>query len=523
MTIFYSRFIDSKLRYINAFKHKLGCKIKKMENMQNLNRQGQHFSDNFWKNETQSVVPKPQNPIAAKQALYIKDTRPTKVSLAQGMVFNDKDRIRVYDTVQNKWYTTPEQAQNAGSRGQDCKLFKNSTGKIFHSAAIWVAHQRAIDRFYAEQFGDDLKQNPAAYGTPTHPALMEAIAYDAEDIYGPNRYNAAQTISYQTLGMASGYKHLTLPVLNSVRQSVSLPAIENIVMGSNFYGAYPATFSNKTIHRYRYMNDNGEFDFNSFKKAAEMFDPRTTMFLFDMSTGNNFIGTRRSKTDNENIAQILIDKQFYSDHDIAYPNFDPQFDPDWEIYRLLQQAGAPHGVQSSRGKKDKYASRLAFHHIFLGTADQRTEIFSHLITENRNTFLAMPDTWTYLAEIARDPVLKSAHKEDERTFIEIVNHSRKNLSEALEWQWMQQRSGMFDMINITHEGAEKMGETYGIYAVPARNQNRIGSDNQPVEVMRIKHGLSPSNVEKVANAIRETIQRYPSETGRPNPDIIVAD
>ena len=64
--------------------------------------------------------------------------------------------------------------------------------------------------------------------------------------------------------MASGYRHLTLPVINSVRKSLGLPIIENIVMGTNFYGAYPATFEEK-IHRYRYMDENGDFDLKSFK------------------------------------------------------------------------------------------------------------------------------------------------------------------------------------------------------------------------------------------------------------------
>ena len=66
-----------------------------------------------------------------------------------------------------------------------------------------------------------------------------------------------------------------------------------------------------------------------------MSDPGNTLVLFDMSTGNNFVGTKRSKQDNENIAQILIYKQFYSEHDIAYPNFDPEFDPSSQ--RALQE------------------------------------------------------------------------------------------------------------------------------------------------------------------------------------------
>jgi aspartate/tyrosine/aromatic aminotransferase len=271
------------------------------------------------------------------------------------------------------------------------------------------------------------------------------------------------------------------------------------------------------------MNENGEFDFKSFKKACEMVDPQTTLFLFDMSTGNNFIGTRRTKEDNENIAQVLIDKRFYSEHDIAYPNFDPDFDSEWEVYRILQKAGAPHGVQSSRGKKDKYASRLAFHHLYLGSGEQRAEIFTHLVTENRNTFLAMPDTWMHLTEIARDPSLQDAHKRDNQIFVEIVNNSRKKLSEALSWNWMKKRSGMFDMVNITHEGGDKLGEEYGIYVVPARNQNLIGKDTQPVEVIRIKHGLSDAKIQKVAVALQEVIKKYPSEPGRKNPGVIIAD
>lgn len=489
----------------------------------NLKEKGAAFSRGFWTNNGKNVAGKPQNPIAARQAMYNKDERPHKISLAQGMVFNDKDRIRVYDPELNKWYDSVDQARKQGRDPERCRVFVNRKGKIFHSPAVFVAKQRALNRFGREQFGEDLSQNPAAYGTPLSPSLMQAIRFDGDDIYGKGKYAPDHTVSFQTVGMASGYKHLTLPVINSVRQSVGLPAIEQIVMGTNFYGAYPATFSRQNILRYRYMDDNGEFDLRSFKKAVMSVDPNTSIFLFDMSTGNNFAGILRTKQHNENIADILIDKNLYSEHDIAYPNFKPDFDADWEIYRILQQAGAAHGVQSSRGKKDKYASRLSFHHLYLGDNDQKTEIFSHLITENRNTFLAMPDTWGHLVELAQDPSLKQAHEKDLQDFITIVNDSRKNLAEALGWDWMKKRSGMFDMVNISHKGVDAMGVNHAIYAVPTRNQNMIGQDSLPVEVTRIKHGLPMEGIVKVAEAIKDTIQKYPSETGKMNPEIITAD
>jgi aspartate/tyrosine/aromatic aminotransferase len=321
--------------------------------------------------------------------------------------------------------------------------------------------------------------------------------------------------------MASGYRHLTLPVLDSIRESLGLPLIENIAMGTNSYEAYPAAFDQKKIRRYRYMTENGEFDFESFKKAAEILDPQKTIFLFDMSTGNNFAGVKRTQKDNENIAGILIDKKLYSEHDIAYPNFDPAFDPQWELHRILQKKGAPHGVQSSRGTKDKYASRLAFHHIYLGTPEQKSEIFSHLVSENRDRFLAMPDTWTYLVEIARDPVLKKAHDADNRAFVDIVNASRTSLADALGWDWMKSRSGMFDMVRISHEGIEIMARDFAVYAVPTRDQNLLGPDGEPVGVTRIKHGMPKSKIPKVAEALRRAAQKYPSDKGGVNPEIIV--
>jgi len=135
----------------------------------------------------------------------------------------------------------------------------------------------------------------------------------------------------------------------------------------------------------------------------------------------------------------------------------------------------------------------------------------------------MPDTWLHLAEIARDPSLQEAHQKDNRIFVEIVNNSRKKLSKALSWNWMKKRFGMFDMINITHEGSDKLGEEYGIYVVPARNQNLIGKDSQPVEVIRIKHGMSDPKIQRVAEALQGAVQKYPSEPGSKNPDIIIAD
>ena len=480
------------------------------------------FGENFWSNQDRRVVSVPQNPIAAKQALYNKDSRPEKVSLAQGMVFNDKDRVRVYDPEKNAWFNSIAEAKEKSDIDK-CQVFKNKEGKIFHSPAVYVAEQRALKRFGEEQFGDSPGQNPAAYGTPILPELVEAMTFDGEDIYGEGAYEIEKTISFQTLGMASGYKHLTLPMLKAARATVGLPAIENVVMGSNFYGAYPATFDELKIHRYRYMDDNGDFDFASFEKAAAMFNPQNTIFLFDMSTGNNYVGIKRTREDNEKIAEVLLRKRFYSEHDIAYPNFDPDFDLDGEVYRILRRAGAPHGVQSSRGKKDKYASRLAFHHIYLGQAEQKREIFSHLVSENRNRFLALSKVWGYLVEIARDPVLREAHRADERAFVTIVSDSRRNLAARLDWEWMARRSGMFDKVDINHEGAEKMGEQYAIYAVPGRDQNLVGADGLPVEVIRIKHGIPDSKVQLVADALKDIQARYPSEQGTPNPDIITRD
>ncbi|MCP4679798.1 MAG: hypothetical protein GY854_30765 [Deltaproteobacteria bacterium] len=478
------------------------------------------FSQTFWKNEGRTVEQKPQNPIAGKQALYNKDQRPQKVSLAQGMVFNDRDRVRVYDSQKNVWFDSVDEAMRAGCDEKKIEIFTNKEGKIFHSPAVFVAERRALESFKEEQFGENPSQNPTAYGTPTLPPLVEAMTLDGEDIYGEGKYDKEKTISFQTLGMASGYKHLLLPLMKSVRGSVGLPAIENIVMGSNFYGAYPATFDEQKIHRYRYMNENGDFDFEAFEKAAHLFDPKTTMFLFDMSTGNNYIGTKRTKEDNEKIAAVLIDKQFYSEHDIAYPNFSSEFNSEDELYRILQRAGAPHGVQSSRGKKDKYASRLAFHHVYLGVGDQRAEIFSHLVSENRSRFLALPKNWGYLVELARDPSLRAAHRADERAFVSIVNDSRKNLADKLGWDWMRNRAGMFDKVDINHEGIENMGEEYAIYAVPSRNQNLVGKNGLTVEVTRIKHGIPVSKIQNVADALSNAMEKYPSESGSANPDII---
>ncbi len=483
---------------------------------------GAAFAEAFWKADGNTVQPKPQNPIAGKQLLYNQDTRPEKVSLAQGMVFNDRDRTRVRCAKKGAWFNSEAEAAEAGCMPADLEIFCNREGKIYHSPTVFVAERLALEQFGKEQFGEDASQNPAAYGTPTATDMMEVIAYDGDDIYGEGQYDGAKTISFQTLGMASGYKHLALPVLNSVRDSLGLPSLTTVVMGSNFYGAYPATFDRQTIVRYRYMDGNGDFDLASFKKAADAADPKTTLFLFDMSTGNNFVGVKRTAEDNANIADVLIEKKLYSEHDIAYPNFDPVFDLDGELFRILQKAGAPHGVQSSRGKKDKYASRLAFHHIYLGSGEQRKEILSHMITQNRNRFLAMPKTWGYLAEIARDPQLKAAHRHDEKTFVDIVNASRNALAEKLGWAWMTRRAGMFDMVPTTHEGIEKLGELYAIYAVPARDQNRLGEDGQPVEVARIKHGIPISKIDHVAKALGDIVAKYPSEQGQPNPAIITA-
>jgi aspartate/tyrosine/aromatic aminotransferase len=483
---------------------------------------GAAFAETFWKADGKTVQPKPQNPIAGKQLLYNKDPRPEKVSLAQGMVFNDRDRTRVHCSKTGAWFDSEGEAREAGCTPPHMEVFCNKEGKIYHSPAVFVAERRALEQFGKEQFGDDLGQNPAAYGTPTASDMMEVIAYDGDDIYGDGQYDGAKTISFQTLGMASGYKHLTLPVLNSVRDSLGLPPLTTVIMGSNFYGAYPATFDGQTIVRYRYMDDNGEFDLASFKKAAAAANPKTTLFLFDMSTGNNFVGVKRTAEDNANIADVLIGKKLYSEHDIAYPNFDPDFNLNGELFRVLQKAEAPHGVQSSRGKKDKYASRLAFHHIYLGAGEQRKEILSHLIMANRNRFLAMPKTWGYLAEIARDPKLKAAQKYDEKSFVDIVNASRNALADKLGWDWMTRRAGMFDMVPTTHEGIEKLGELYAIYAVPARDQNLLGGDGQPVEVARIKHGIPTSKIDHVAKALGDIVPKYPSEQGRPNPEIITA-
>jgi aspartate/tyrosine/aromatic aminotransferase len=142
--------------------------------------------------------------------------------------------------------------------------------------------------------------------------------------------------------------------------------------------------------------------------------------------------------------------------------------------------------------------------------------------ENRNRFLAMPKTWGYLLEIAQDPRLKAAHKYDEQSFVDIVSASRNALAEKLGWTWMTRRAGMFDMVPTTHEGIEKMGEKYAIYAVPARDQNLLGSSGQPVEVARIKHGIPTSKIDHVAKALGDIVEQYPSEQGRPNPDIITA-
>jgi hypothetical protein len=43
-----------------------------------------------------------------------------------------------------------------------------------------------------------------------------------------------------------------------------------------------------------------------------------------------------------------------------------------------------------------------------------------------------------------------------------------------------------------------------------------------VEVARIKHGIPTSKIDHVAKALGDIVEQYPSEQGRPNPDIITA-
>lgn len=489
-----------------------------MRNSELISRQEQlavdaeGFADQMWSGPRGRLPDVRRSPIQKAQSAYYEDKRPHKISVAQGMVCNDRTRVRIYHPGSNSWFNSAQEVAQAGVELDECRIFENVPGQTYYPPPVQIAQERAVRRVGTEHFEEG--KSPKAYGNPIDPKLLEVYRYDLSELYGDSLGDDVHLFSSRpTYGMVSGYDK-TVPLINSARKKLGLPPLETVFIGTNSYGPWRKAFEDLQIETYRHTNDHGEFDLAAFKAAVDTADPATSLFAFDADTARNPEGVNRTEEDDIEIADILVRRKLLSTHDIAYPILDDDFDIDFQLIRILNAANIPHHVQHSRGKIDgTYSDRVAFSHFRLGNEQDAKQLQAHQDAIVRANFLSMATDWRYLFEFVADEKLHDARLEDLRVFSTIVNDDRRLLAQHMgsEHRWILDRSGMFSIFRISHKGVKALREEDAVYGVKFWDENPTLQGKPATEVMRLKHGGTiPDEVPRLAAALQDKLRRFSS-------------
>lgn len=489
-----------------------------------LKQDNEDQASRFWQSWEKKVEPVEPNAIQRIQNEFISDTRKHKISAAQWMPFNNRQRTRLYHPKSNRWFDSKQEAVENNYPVVECEIYTNEQWTIYRAPSVDVAYHKAQNRMRNEQWFK--WKSPHKYSNPNDPMLKAVKEYDKERIYPKGAKNLELFASRSTVGMSSWYRE-ELPFINQLRASIGLPPLTDVYLESNSYWSYGGVFKNlfnndwskAGLVRYSNRTPNWDFNIQAFKEAVMKADPERSMFLFQADSAKNYDGVNRTECDNLEIVDALASKKLFSSHDIAYHLFDPKFDPRMQLVALLHEVWIMHHVYHSRWKLDtEYNKRLGFSHLRFWT-EQEALIWTNRYNSDiiREHFLAMPDVWRYLYEFTLDPLLHEARLHDVQVFVQIVNEWRFWLMNALwkDWQYLAWRWWMFDELKMSHQWARVLAQEHAIYAVPTLDESRFydeGGTKWPVmEVVRWKNWWVPEeDWERIWNAITDIMKKYPS-------------
>jgi aromatic-amino-acid transaminase len=416
------------------------------------------------------------------------DPRERKISLSQGMLYNNKPRDQT---------------------DLDGEPMNRVVGELFDMGGV---------RYALKSFGEYLAGHPnhTAYGNPKDPILNEVEPLIREVAFGASSPAVTGKV-VATIPLVSQVDALreALRFFKKTRES-----LDTAVLSTNGYSPHQSVmkdfFGPDNVFLFNLTRPDGGFNFEGLEETlrSRVRSPENTI-IFLQASGQNFLGVNPDEGQIRAMVELFDELRVLPFIDMAYQGLIGGLEQDALIPRLIaNETDLPLVLFDSWSKKGKlYGLRVDFLHIVAGTAEQATTLRGNFHARIRDKILAMPPFFKvpYFL-LSHDAAREYWLERDIPEAREILLSTRRQLSEGLgdEFRSLGQRRGMFAGFPITHEGIDVLAREYHIYAVKSRDQDMLDEQGAPVECARILAAIAQDALDHVASALLDIHSRYPS-------------
>jgi aromatic-amino-acid transaminase len=384
-------------------------------------------------------------------------------------------------------------------------------GKLFQMASV----KKAMDLAYKEDVGDP---NSQAYRAGNDTVLQELEPMTREILFGENSELAKPNSRVATIiqrGMAPSFTF----IMELLRQQH--PELDTVVLGTNGYGGYMGTLQKlfEITEKYTHSTPEGnEFNFDSLSATVKGLQDPSKAVLLLQAAAYNYTGVNPTSEQKRQIVELIKETGIIPLIDSAYQGLTRGIDEDTELIRLLGETDVPFVVTDSYSKKTPlYVQRLSFAHFATGNPDQAKTLRDNAFALIRTNILSPHPSYRILHDLLKDPALRKQWLETDIPTARAILHDTKHrmaqvLGSGFEYVDPNNTQGMFNKFNISHDGVAALAERHNIFAVPAKDEDRLTPEGQPSQAARVNMGSIPIDcIPYIASSIRKIYEEFRSD------------
>jgi len=443
--------------------------------------------------------PVPLNPIQIAQNSFLADTRTTdpslppaqrKHSLAQGLLLNNKPR------------------EDKDFQGNP---INQKAGQLFQMASV-IEAKRLFFETCVKSSDDDKYANPKDKILLGLEPLVQRVVFGNDSENG-NLISSKRIATIPLPGMAQSFT--TIAAI--IRQEY--PDFDTVLFGSNGYEGYKTAFKDffPNTKTYRHATPDDKFDLESFTKTIETLEhPERTLLLLQADS-YNYTGVNPTTEQKKQIIETIKRFNILTLIDSAYQGLTRGLTEDTEIIRMLAKENVPFIVYDSYSKKTQlYGWRTAFVHFVTANEEQAKIMRANLYSLIRNRYLSIAPTFKIVYHLLSNEALKKHWEEfDVPAARDILVSTKTTLSSQLqdgfEFVSPSQTQGMFNKLNITHEGGQILANKYGIFAVNLHDEDARDAQGNLKQTLRVNMGGIPlDSLEYIAESFKEVYRTHKS-------------
>lgn len=250
-----------------------------------------------------------------------------------------------------------------------------------------------------------------------------------------------------------------------------------------------AKHSGLEIANYPYFNaETGRVDFAAMKAGLEKAEAGDLILLHGCC--HNPTGADLSQDEWREIASLLLERKLLALVDIAYQGLGDGLDEDaWAVRYLASQLPEMLVASSCSKNFGIYRERTGTAFVVGKTAEQSDVAAALLMSEARTSYSMPPDHGAAVVRIIlEDADLKARWQAELETMRARIANLRKGLSEAFRrrtnsnaYDFLMEGRGMFSLIGVTPEQAQRLRQEFGVYLVDDGRINVAGLKENQIE------------------------------------------